>query len=389
MKILVLNAGSSSLKYSLFVGDDFHVACHGTIEHLCEHSAGINPVKTHGQALQEVEAHLQAEGFAKNLGDCDAVGHRVVHGGEAFHQAARVTETVMQAIEDLSQLAPLHNPANLLPMRFLSAEYPDLIQVAVFDTAFHHTLPDYAYRYALPKHLYENHHIRRYGFHGTSHQYIAKTLADILDLPDDEVHLISMHLGNGASICAIENGESIDTSMGFTPLEGLVMGSRSGDLDPAIPLYLIRELGYSVADVDKLLNKESGLKGLCGQNDMRKVLDSANGGDIDAQLALDLFTYRINKIAGSYLAVMDEVDALVFTGGIGEHAFMVREMILNGFSTRLGIEIDYDANETAQGMTCITLPSSKIQVWIIPTDEEFEIAQQTYEEAMLSASADI
>lgn len=383
MKILVLNAGSSSLKYSLFVGDDFHLACNGTIEHLCEYSAGDNPVKTHGEALLEVEVRLQTEGFAKNLGDCDAVGHRVVHGGEAFHQAARVTESVMQAIDDLSQLAPLHNPANLLPMRILAENYPDLVQIAVFDTAFHHTLPDYAFRYALPKELYENQHIRRYGFHGTSHQYIAKTLADILDLPDDEVHLISMHLGNGASICAIENGESIDTSMGFTPLEGSVMGTRSGDLDPAIPLYLIRELGYSVDDVDKLLNKESGLKGLCGQNDMRKVLDAANSGDIDAQLALDLFTYRINKIAGSYLAVMDEVDALVFTGGIGEHAFMVREMILNGFSTRLGIEIDYEANETAEGMTCITLPSSKIQVWIIPTDEEFEIAQQTYEEAFL------
>ncbi|BBP42379.1 acetate/propionate family kinase [Thiosulfativibrio zosterae] len=378
MKILVLNAGSSSLKYSLFVGADSHLALHGLIEHLGETPHEVTGItKTHADALLEVEAQLLEAGLVKHLGDCDAVSHRVVHGGEAFHEATLVNETVMQAIDDLSQLAPLHNPANLLPMRILAEKYPGLVQIAVFDTAFHHTLPDYAFHYALPKDLYEQHQIRRYGFHGTSHQYIAKTLADILELPDDEVHLISLHLGNGASVCAIEHGESIDTSMGFTPLEGLVMGTRTGDLDPAIPLYLIRQLGYSAAEVDHLLNKESGLKGLCGFNDMRDVIDAANAGDGDAQMALDLFTYRINKIAGSYLAVMDEVDALVFTGGIGEHAPMVREMILNGFSTRLGIEIDYAANETARGMTCITLPSSRIQAWVIPTDEEFEIAQQT------------
>lgn len=379
MKILVLNAGSSSLKYSLFVGVDSHLACHGLIEHLGEHDIPNQPIKTHADALREVEAKLLEAGLARHLGDCDAVSHRVVHGGEAFHEATRVTETVMQAIDDLSQLAPLHNPSNLLPMRILAEKYPNLAQVAIFDTAFHHTLPDYAFHYALPKDLYENHHIRRYGFHGTSHQYIAKTLADILELPDDEVHLISLHLGNGASVCAIEHGESIDTSMGFTPLEGLVMGTRTGDMDPAIVLYLIRQLGYSADEVDNLLNKQSGLKGICNHNDMRDVLDAANAGDLDAQLALDLFTYRINKIAGGYLAIMDEVDALVFTGGIGEHAPMVREMILNGFSTRLGIEIDYEANETARGMTCITLPTSRIQAWVIPTDEEFEIAQQTLE----------
>lgn len=377
MKILVLNAGSSSLKYSLFIGQDTHLASHGLIEHLGEISADTGHAKTHADALIEVESQLIDAGLARHLGDCDAVSHRVVHGGEAFHQAERVTESVMQAIDDLSQLAPLHNPVNLLPMQILAQKHPGLVQIAVFDTAFHHTLPDYAFHYALPKDLYETHQIRRYGFHGTSHQFIAKTLADILKRPDDEVHLISLHLGNGASVCAIEHGKSIDTSMGFTPLEGLVMGTRSGDLDPAIPLYLIRQLSYSVDEVDTLLNKQSGLKGLCGFNDMRDVLDAANADELDAQLALEIFTYRINKIAGSYLAVMDEVDALVFTGGIGEHAPMVRERILNGFSSRLGIEIDNVANETASGITCITLPSSRIQVWVIPTDEEFEIARQT------------
>lgn len=333
MKILVLNAGSSSLKYSFFVGADSHLATHGLIENLEEPIKG-QAVKTHGDALFEVEARLRQAGLADNLGDCDAVGHRVVQGGEAFHEATLINEEVIQTIDELGQIAPLHNPINLIPIRFIADQYPNLKQVAVFDTSFHLTLPDYAYRYAIPNDLYDQHQIRRYGFHGTSHLHVSKHLARVLDLPQEEICLISIHLGSGASVCAIEYGESIDTSMGFTPLEGLVMATRSGDCDPAIPLYLIRELGYSAESVDHLLNHESGLKGLCGISDMRSLITAAKEGSQEAQIALDIFTYRVNKIVGSYLAIMDEVDALVFTGGIGEHSAVIRERVLEGFSTR-------------------------------------------------------
>lgn len=377
MKILVLNAGSSSLKFSLFDGSPLQLMKHGLIEHLGESIEG--KVKTHGDALREIEGTLQEAELATHLGDCDAVGHRVVHGGELFSEPTEINDIVIKQIATLTQLAPLHNPANLLPIKFLAKTYPNLKQVAVFDTAFHQTLPDYAFHYAIPNSLYQEHQIRRYGFHGTSHKYISHQMASVMELPDDEVHLISMHLGNGASICAIEHGESIDTSMGFTPLEGLVMGTRSGDCDPAIALYLIKQLGYSAEEVDEIFNKHSGLKGLCGESDMREVIDLASSDDPDAQLALDLFTYRINKIAGSYLAIMDELDALVFTGGIGEHSALIREMVLTNFSSRFGIEIDFEANDLAQGVTCITTPESEIQAWVIPTDEELEIAQQVIE----------
>lgn len=378
MKILVLNAGSSSLKYSLFMNEHTQLVQHGLIENLNQPDKN-GQSKTHADALKEAEQQLIQAQFIQNLGDCDAVGHRVVHGGERFSTPVEITPDIIEDIRYLGALAPLHNPINLQPIEFLSQHYPNLKQVAVFDTAFHQTLPDYAYHYALPQNLYEQEHIRRYGFHGTSHQYITKQLAEQLDLPDDEVHLISCHLGNGASICAVEGGESIDTSMGFTPLEGLIMGTRSGDLDPAIVLYLIKKLGFSADEVDHLLNHESGLKGLCGTQDMRKVIKLVDDGDLHAQLALDMFVYRINKTIGSYLSIMDEVDGIVFTGGIGEHAPLVREMILSGFASWFGIQIDYDANDAAdpQEITCITLPESKIQVWVIPTDEELEIAQQT------------
>lgn len=378
MKILVLNAGSSSLKYSLFMNEHTQLVQHGLIEHLNEPN-NQGQIKNHSDALKEVEQQLQTAQLIQHLGDCDAVGHRVVHGGERFACATQVTPQVIAEIKNLSALAPLHNPVNLQPIEFLTQHYPDLKQVAVFDTAFHQTLPDYAYHYALPETLYEAHHIRRYGFHGTSHQYIAKQLAEHLDLPDEEVHLISCHLGNGASICAIEGGESIDTSMGFTPLEGLIMGTRSGDLDPAIVLYLIKKLGYSADQVDHLLNHESGLKGICGHNDMREVIELANQGDAQAQLALDMFVYRINKTIGGYLSIMDEVDGIVFTGGIGEHAPLIREMILSGFASWYGININYEANETAdpKAITRISDLESLIDAWVIPTNEELEIAQQT------------
>lgn len=376
MKILVLNAGSSSLKYSLYIGADSHLALHGNIENLTEYPQDEPDKKTHEDALLEVEAKLKSAGLAAHLGDCDAIGHRVVQGGEAFHEATIIDNEVIATLEDLSQLAPLHNPINLIPIYHITKRYPNMTQVAVFDTSYHLTMPDYAFRYAIPNDLYHEHHIRRYGFHGTSHLHIAKKLAETLEMDLEEVCLVSMHLGNGASACAIEYGESIDTSMGFTPLEGLIMGTRSGNCDPAIPLYLIRELGYSADEADFLLNHESGLKGLCGISDMKNLVEAAEQVDHEAEVALDMYTYRVNQVVGSYLAVMDEVDALVFTGGVGEHSALVRERILEGFSTRFGIEIDYAANEEADGLTCITTDNSEIAAWVIPTDEELEIAQQ-------------
>lgn len=376
MMILVLNAGSSSLKYSLFDRLDQQCLIDGVIEKLDE-----TPENDHAYALQKIDQILRSEGFNQGLATCHAVGHRVVHGGEIFYRPTLINREVIDTIEELATLAPLHNPVNLLPIRYLAQHYPKLEQVAVFDTAFHHTLPDYAYRYALPNALYDQYQIRRYGFHGISHQYISKQMAELLDKPVEQINLIIMHLGNGASVCAVEDGESMDTSMGFTPLEGLVMGSRSGDLDPAIPVYLIRQLGYSANEVDQLLNKRSGLVGLCQHNDMRDIIQLAEQGELTAQLALDLFIYRLIKQVGSYLAILDEVDALVFTGGIGEHSALIREEVLTGFSQFFGIEVDFEANDRLEGAGIITTRASLMAAWVLPTDEAFEIADQT--EALL------
>lgn len=377
MKILVLNAGSSSLKYSLFAGEDSELLDHGVIEHLGE-SGG----KTHADAIQQVEAHLKTQNLAGHLGDCDAVAHRVVHGGELFQQPVMIDDAVIEKIADLSQLAPLHNPVNLLPIELIHQKYPDLTQVAVFDTAFHQTMPDYAYHYALPEKFYEQHQIRRYGFHGSSHEYIVERYAQLNECSTEASNLISLHLGNGASICAIEFGESIDTTMGFTPLEGVIMGTRSGDLDPAIPLYMIRQLGLTADEVDQVLNKQSGLLGLTGSNDMRSLIELAEQDDEAATLAIDMFVYRINKFVGGYLAILDHVDAIVFTGGIGEHANYIRERILEGFSPRLNILIDEDKNnalKTQDNEGEISHEDSDISVWVIPTDEEWQIAQHALE----------
>lgn len=372
MKILVLNAGSSSLKYSLFNGADSHLVAHGVVDHLGEQAD-----RDHLFALKHIEQELKDKGLEQNLGDCDAIGHRVVHGGEAFHAPVRVTSDVINTIDALSEIAPLHNPANLIPIQLIAQHFPELPQVAVFDTAFHQTLPDYAFHYALPKRYYKQHQIRRYGFHGTSHQYIAKRLAKQLGKPLEKVNLISMHLGNGASVCAIENGQSIDTSMGFTPLEGLIMGTRTGDLDPSIPIYMMQHLGMDVHEVDMLMNKQSGLLGLAGQNDMRSLLDNRHHGDADAELAIKMFNYRLIKIVGSYLSVMDSVDALVFTGGIGEHAAEIRQAVIAGFGKQVGLALNAAKNENLSGERCISAPDSRFAIWVIPTDEEWEIAQQT------------
>lgn len=377
MKILVINAGSSSLKFSLFCGPQSDLAEHGLIEHLGEKDG-----KTHEDAINEVESILKQKGLAENLGDCEAIAHRIVHGGEEFHEPVLIDDHVIETIDELSELAPLHNPANLLPVQLIKTKYPQLTQVAVFDTAFHQTMPDYAYHYAIPNYFYEDHQIRRYGFHGTSHEYIVQRFAQLTEREIEECNIISLHLGNGASICAIEFGESIDTTMGFTPLEGVVMGTRCGDLDPAIPIYMIHHLGFSSEEVDTILNKKSGLLGICGENDMRSVMANSENNDAAATLAIDMYVYRINKLVGSYLSIMDEVDAIVFTGGIGEHATAIREQIMEGFSTRLNILVDEEKNNhlSEQGNEGeISHEDSEIAVWVIPTDEEWQIAQHALE----------
>jgi acetate kinase len=299
-----------------------------------------------------VESHVEAlEALDIDFWDVDVVGHRVVHGGEKLQKSCMIDDAVMEIIEELIVLAPLHNPANLEGIKAMKAKMPHIPQIAVFDTAFHATMQKEAFVYALPYELYEEHDIRRYGFHGTSHAYLTKEAAKILDKAVDEVNLITLHLGNGASACAVKGGKSIDTSMGFTPLEGLVMGTRSGDIDPEIPLFLQRELGLSAKEVDNLLNKESGLKGVCGENDLREIL--LREDDL-AKLAVDIMVRRIQKQIGAYMVLLEDVDAIVFSGGIGEHSAYVREQVMN--------------NAIIKNMKSL----------VIETNEELEIANECY-----------
>jgi acetate kinase len=328
MKIGVINVGSSSLKFKLIQTDTKEILMSETVESIGEQGSSI---KNYHQALASLEI---------NFSDLDAIGHRVVHGGEEFSKAVIINEEVEQSIEKLISLAPLHNRANLEGIRVARKQAPKIPQVAVFDTAFHTTMPKEASLYALPYEMYEKHNIRRYGFHGTSHSYVMKEAACTLLKDVNSVNLITLHLGNGASACAIKNGKSIDTSMGFTPLEGLIMGSRSGDIDPAIVLYMQKSLGMSLDEVENLLNKESGLLGLCNENDIRNILDSK---DENARLALDMMIRRIQKYIGAYLALLGTVDAIVFTGGIGENSSYIREAVM---SSRLFKNIKYLSIET-------------------------------------------
>jgi len=341
MKILVLNAGSSSLKYKLYI--DMEPICSGLVEEIA--SGGFV------DAIGTMEQDLVSVGV-ESLSDLDAIGHRVVHGGESFKSSVVIDSDVIAEIERLIPLAPLHNSVNLDGIRVGTAHAPTVPQVAVFDTAFHQTLEKSAYMYALPYELYESYGVRRYGFHGTSHMYVAHECADRLGMSIDDINLITIHLGNGASVCAIEQGRSIDTSMGFTPLEGLMMGSRSGDIDPAIVLYLQREHSYTVEQIDTMLNSKSGLKGICSVSDMRQINLMIEQGDSKALLAHDMFCRRVGKYIGAYHALLGRVDAVVFTGGIGEHDSMTREKIA-----------EYIRFDTIQ--------------MVIPTDEELVIARET------------
>ncbi len=389
MKILVLNAGSSSIKYSLIAPDEQQSLLTGLIERIGESLAihryhsqeGIEQkvekqIADHPHALRELFAVLNDSGAIKP-GELAGIGHRVVHGGETFRQPARIDAEVIAQIEAMIPLAPLHNPANLLGIREAMRLMSEVPQVAVFDTAFHQTLPDYAYRYALPEPLYRQNGVRRYGFHGTSHRYVANQAAEFLGVPLSEINLITLHLGNGASVTAIRDGISIDTSMGMTPLEGLMMGTRSGDIDPAIHFYLGRALNMSSLDIENLLNKNSGCKGVCGENDMRAIHRNADAGNADARLALAMYAYRIKKYIGAYYAVLGRVDALVFTGGIGENDAWLRQTCCESLGA-LGIDIDAARNLAPEHpRDRISPDSSPVAVLVIATNEELEIALQT------------
>jgi acetate kinase len=387
MKILVLNAGSSSIKYCLFDMQNQRMIFNGIVERIGEamgthrYQSGEQalqgeelPIANHQQALAALFGALSDSGVS--VEDIDCIGHRVVHGGELFRHPALVTAEVIEQIAGMVPLAPLHNPANLLGIQEAMRQVIDIPQVAVFDTAFHQTLPDYAYRYALPNALYSEHNVRRYGFHGTSHNYVAKLAAEIIGKALAESNLITLHLGNGASVTAIENGLSIDTSMGMTPLEGLMMGTRCGDIDPALPLYLSRTLGMTLDEIDKLMNKQSGLKGICGENDMRTIHAMAEAGDAKAGLALRMYVYRLKKYIGAYAAVLGKVDALVFTGGIGEHDDWIRRECCNGLSI-LGLALD-DSKNAQPSVPCgaIHADTSAVKILVIKTHEELEIAIQ-------------
>jgi len=389
MKVLVINSGSSSLKYQLFEMTDESVIAKGLVERIglpgsnLSHRVGEKrfdleaEVKDHVQAIALVlDALISPDmGVVKSLDEIAAVGHRVVHGGEAFSASAVITPEVMEAVSACISLAPLHNPPNIMGIEACVKLMPGKPQCAVFDTAFHQTMPPEAYIYALPYEYYEKHRIRRYGFHGTSHQYVSRRAYELLGNPDAKI--ITCHLGNGASIAAVKAGKSVDTSMGMTPLEGLVMGTRSGDIDPAIIEFIMEKDGLSVSEVTSILNKKSGVLGLSGvSSDFRDVKAASFTGNERAILALDRFVYMVKKYIGAYAAAMNGVDAIVFTAGVGENSVILRPRICEGLSF-LGIKLD-DTHKDSMGQEVeLTYPDSRTRVFVIPTNEELVIARDT------------
>ena len=392
MKIFVINCGSSSLKYKLFDMRDEDVLAEGIIERIGIENSFLqyetkegtdikieHEIPTHKEGIELlIETLLSDEhGVLKDMDEIKAVGHRVAHGGEKFAHSTLIDDEVMKEIEDISDLAPLHNPANLMGIEVCKELMPETSQVAVFDTAFHQTMPEEAYTYALPYEYYEKYGVRRYGFHGTSHGYVAKRAAEMMDKDFEDLKIVTCHLGNGASIAAVKNGESIDTSMGFTPLEGLVMGTRCGDIDPAIVPFIMDKEDMTASEIDSVLNKESGLYGVSGvSSDMRDIEGAAEEGNNQAQVALDIFNYRVKKYIGSYSAAMGGVDAVVFTAGIGENAIETREEILADLEY-MGIKIDKKANDIRGKEQIITTDDSKVKAMVIPTNEELVIAKDT------------
>ncbi len=393
MKTLVINTGSSSIKFALFQMPNGTQLASGLVEQIGEKMGSITmeikekkiskklEILNHQVGLKLVSDWLMNPEYnlISTPDEVYAIGHRVVHGGEAFQKTSIINQAVKDKIKELFGLAPLHNPPNYQGIEVAEKVFTQAKQVAVFDTAFHHTLPPKAFHYAIPKYLYEEYGIRVYGFHGTSHRYVTRVTADFLGKELDKVNLITIHLGNGASMTAIKNGKSIDTTLGMTPLTGLVMGTRVGDIDPGVIFYLEEEIGYSIEKVKRILNKESGMKGLSGDNDLREITKRAEQGDESAQLALDVYCYRIKKYIGAYIAAIGPIDGIVFTAGVGENSAVVREKVCENLE-HLGLVLDKEENNTRKsGIRKINTYNSSVSIVITPTNEEFEIARQTYE----------
>jgi acetate kinase len=394
MKILVLNCGSSSVKYQLFDMLDESVLAKGLVERVGMSDAILTHQPTGKEKFQNVEAILEhtaaikvvlsalthpKHGVIKTAQEIHAIGHRVVHGGEKFSASVIIDSDVKDAVKEFIDLAPLHNPPNLKGILAAEEAMPGIPQVAVFDTAFHATLPPYAYLYGLPYTLYDRYRIRRYGFHGTSHKFVAQRAAQFLQQDITTLKIITCHLGNGASITAVDRGKSVDTSMGFTPLEGLIMGTRSGDIDPAIIQFVMGKEEISIGEIDAMLNKHSGMIGISGvSSDMRDIQTQAEAGNKRAQLALDIYTYRIRKYIGAYAAAMNGVDAIVLTAGVGENHVYCRKAICQHLGY-LGAEFDAARNEIKGGEREINTPTSKVKLLVIPTNEELMIARETLE----------
>ena len=391
MNILVINCGSSSLKYQLINSETEGVLAKGLCERIGidgmltyqpeggEKEKSEIAMPTHTEAINAVLAALTNEksGVIKSLSEVGAVGHRVVHGGEKFTSSCLINDESMKAIEECNDLAPLHNPANLIGIRACQELMPGVPMVAVFDTAFHQTMPDVAYTYGIPYEYYEKYKVRRYGFHGTSHSYVSKRTAEIVGKPYDQMKIIVCHLGNGASISAVNCGKSVDTSMGLTPLEGLVMGTRSGDLDPAIIDFVGKKEGLSLDEMSEVLNKKSGMLGISGvSSDGRDLEAAAETGNKRAQLALDVFDYRVIKYIGAYAAAMNGVDAIAFTAGIGENNIKMRKDVCSSL-TYLGVKLDEEKNNVRGEERIISADDSKVQVLLVPTNEELAIARET------------
>lgn len=393
MKILVLNCGSSSVKYKLIDTDTDVTMAEGGVEKIgledgflkFKKPDGSKEIKQlglidHKAAVMAILENLTDPnvGCIKSFEEIDAVGHRVVHGGEKFASSVLITDEVIQQVKDCYDLAPLHNPANITGIEAITALLPDVPQVGVFDTAFHQTMPARSFMYAIPYEYYKNDGVRRYGFHGTSHRYVSQRAAEILGEPIEKLKMVTCHIGNGGSITAVDGGKSIDTSMGLTPTEGLMMGTRTGDIDPGAITYLMTKHGMSAADVQTLINKKSGVAGISGiSNDMREIEAAVNAGDPRAKLALDMYELRILKYVGAYAAEMGGLDVIVFTGGVGENQTGVRENVCEPLKF-MGVEIDKELNAVTRGTeTIISTPSSRVKVLIVPTDEELTIARDT------------
>ena len=393
MKVLVLNCGSSSIKYKLYNMDDESVLAQGGVERIGLDNAFIKVKLPNGekkQIMHDMPDHKEGVNFVfkclldpeigaiKDLKEIDAVGHRVVQGGDKFKESVIVDKSVEDGIEELCDLAPVHNAGHLKGIRAVDSLMPGTPQVCVFDNAFHSTMPDYAYLYAIPYELYEKYHVRRYGFHGTSHRYVSKRVCEILGLDQNNSKIITCHIGNGGSVAAVLNGKVLDTSMGLTPLAGLMMGSRCGDIDASAVTYLMEKLNMKPQEMADFLNKKSGVLGITGiSSDMRDIENAANEGNEKAQLALRMYEYRIKKYIGAYTAAMGGVDAVVFTAGVGENAAWLRPMVAK-YLGYLGVELDEAASEKACGVEgIISTPESKVKLCVIPTNEELAIARET------------